>query len=47
MLNTSLPYEKGQFSVICRVMTEMVRFNAELQLFLIEDITKCLNTYVL
>ena len=31
MLNTSLPYEEGQFSVMCRVMTEMVSFKTELQ----------------
>jgi len=31
MLNTSLPYEEGQFSVMCLVMTEMVRYKTELQ----------------
>jgi hypothetical protein len=31
MLNTSLPYEEGQFSVMCRVMTEKVTFKTELQ----------------
>jgi len=33
MLNTSLPYEECKFSVMCRVMTKMVRFKTELQIF--------------
>ena len=37
MLNTSLPYEEGQLSVMCRVMTEMVRFKTEVQCLIVTN----------
>ena len=37
MLNTSLPRDEGQFSVMCRVMNETVKFKTEMQFLIVNN----------